>query len=107
MEPLLVLGAFIALAVLALRFGQDSRQGAVSAEEILGRQGVRWDLQVDDDPATSVNSLPARARGLATLWCVAVARALRSLGQRLSMESYATDAVWPTLRDYPYGESSR
>src|SRR4029453_7288425 len=69
MEPLLVLGAFIALAVLALRFGQDSRQGAVSAEEILGRQGVRGDLQVADDPATSVNSLPARARGLATLWC--------------------------------------
>jgi len=108
MEPLLVLGAFIALAVLALRFGQDSRQGAVSPEEILARQGVRWDIQVDNDPAPSVNLLPAtRARGLATFWCVAIARALRSLGQRLSMESYATDAVWPTLRDYPYRESSR
>src|SRR4051812_9284881 len=79
MEPLLVLGAFIALAVLALRFGHDSRTGAIPAEETLGRRGIRWDIQGDNNPATSVNFLPAaRARDLARFCCIAIAQALRS-----------------------------
>ena len=108
MELLVVLGAFIALAVLALCFGQDSRDGVRSVEEILALRGVRWDRLAEHSPTAPASLMPAaRARGLARACCVAIAQSLRSLGQGLSLESHAADAVWPTMRDYPCGASHR
>jgi len=66
MELLVVLGAFIALAVLALCFGQDSRDGVRSAEEILALRGVRWDMLAEHSPAPPTSVMPAaRGSGLA------------------------------------------
>jgi hypothetical protein len=108
MELLVVLGAFVALAVLALYFGQDSRDGVRSVEEILALRGIRWDRLAEHRPAAPASVLPAaRARGLAQSCCLAIAHGLRALGQGLSLESHVADAVWPTLRDYPYGASHR
>ena len=108
MELLVVLGAFIALAVLALCFGQDSRDGVRSVEEILALRGVRWDRLAEQRPAASTSVLPAaRARSLARSCCVTIAHGLHSLGQGLSLEPHAVDGVWPTMRDYPYGASHR
>ena len=42
MEALLVLGLFLFLALLAARFGHDSREHPASAEEALARQGFAW-----------------------------------------------------------------
>jgi hypothetical protein len=42
MEALLVLGLFIALALLAARFGHDSRAHLASTEEAFARQGFAW-----------------------------------------------------------------
>ena len=42
MEALLILSLFIALALLAARFGHDSREHAASSEEALARQGFAW-----------------------------------------------------------------
>jgi hypothetical protein len=108
MELLVVFGAFIALAVLALRFGQDSRDGIRSQEEILALRGVRWDRMAEHSPAEPISVMPGvRARGLARSCYAAIAHGLRSLGQGLSLELHAGDAVSPTLRDYPYGASRR
>ncbi len=43
MEALLIVSLLLALAVLALRFGRDSREHLVSAEEAFARQGVAWE----------------------------------------------------------------
>ena len=43
MEALLILSLFIALALLAARFGHDSREHhPASVEETLARQGFAW-----------------------------------------------------------------
>jgi hypothetical protein len=46
MEGLIVLGVFvvllIALGILAMRFGFDSREGMPSEEQTLSSRGVRW-----------------------------------------------------------------
>ncbi len=42
MDALLVLSLFIALALLATRFGHDSREHLASSEEALARQGFAW-----------------------------------------------------------------
>ena len=42
MEALLILSLFVALALLAARFGRDSREHPASAEEALARQGFAW-----------------------------------------------------------------
>ena len=42
MEALLILSLFLALALLAARFGHDSREHLASAEEALARQGFAW-----------------------------------------------------------------
>jgi hypothetical protein len=39
MDALLILGLFIVLALLAARFGHDSREHLASSEETLARQG--------------------------------------------------------------------
>jgi hypothetical protein len=108
MELLVVLGAFIALAVLAPRFGQDSRDGIRSVEEVLALRGVRWDRLAEDRPVAPTSVLPAAgARGLVRSCGAAVAHGLRALGQGFLLESHAADAVWATLQDSPYGVSHR
>jgi hypothetical protein len=42
MDALLVLVLFVVLALLAARFGHDSREHPASVEEALARQGFTW-----------------------------------------------------------------
>ena len=42
MEALLIVGLLLALAILAARFGHDSREQLASAEEVFARQGFAW-----------------------------------------------------------------
>jgi hypothetical protein len=42
MEALVILSLFVALALLAGRFGHDSREHPASIEEGLARQGFAW-----------------------------------------------------------------
>jgi hypothetical protein len=42
MDALLVLSLFLVLALLAARFGHDSRERLASSEEALARQGFAW-----------------------------------------------------------------
>jgi hypothetical protein len=42
MDALVVLSLFIVLALLAARFGHDSRNHLASTEEALARQGFAW-----------------------------------------------------------------
>jgi hypothetical protein len=42
MEALLILGFLLGLAILAPRFGHDSREHLASAEEAFARQGFTW-----------------------------------------------------------------
>ncbi|HET6315775.1 MAG TPA: hypothetical protein VFG86_04910 [Chloroflexota bacterium] len=44
MEALLILSLFLVLAVLAARFGHDSRERLTSSEEALARHGFAWHL---------------------------------------------------------------
>ena len=61
MEVLVILSLFIGLAILATRFGYDSRNRIRSAEERLGAQGLAWGNQADPNAATSrVVGRPAR-----------------------------------------------
>jgi hypothetical protein len=43
MDALLIISLFIALALLAARFGRDSREHLVSTEEAFARRGVTWE----------------------------------------------------------------
>ena len=42
MDALGILGLFLVLALLAVRFGHDSREHPASVEEALARQGFAW-----------------------------------------------------------------
>jgi hypothetical protein len=42
MDALLVLSLFLVLALLAARFGRDSRGHLASTEEAFARQGFAW-----------------------------------------------------------------
>jgi hypothetical protein len=42
MEALLILSLFLVLALLAARFGHDSREHLASSEEGFARQGFAW-----------------------------------------------------------------
>jgi hypothetical protein len=42
MDALLILGLLLLLALLAARFGHDSRDTLASSEEALARQGFAW-----------------------------------------------------------------
>ena len=42
MEAVLIFGLLLLLALLAARFGHDSREHLTSAEEALARQGFTW-----------------------------------------------------------------
>jgi hypothetical protein len=42
MDALLVLSLFIVLALLAARFGHDSREQLATSEQVLARQGFAW-----------------------------------------------------------------
>jgi hypothetical protein len=42
MDALLVLSLFLVLALLAARFGHDSREHVASSEEAFARQGFAW-----------------------------------------------------------------
>jgi hypothetical protein len=43
MEILLVVGGLLGLAILAMRFGYDSRDGVRSEEQVLATFGFTWD----------------------------------------------------------------
>jgi hypothetical protein len=43
MEALLIIGLLIALAILAPRFGHDSREHSASAEEAFAHRGFAWE----------------------------------------------------------------
>src|SRR5260370_35192956 len=51
-ELLVILRLFIGLAILAVRYGYDSRDRLRSAEELLGAQGLAWGSQADPNAAT-------------------------------------------------------
>ena len=53
MELLVILSLFIGLAILAVRYGYDSRDRLRSAEELLGTQGLAWGSRADPNAATS------------------------------------------------------
>jgi hypothetical protein len=42
MEALLIIGMLLGLAMLAPRFGHDSREHCASAEEAFARHGFAW-----------------------------------------------------------------
>jgi hypothetical protein len=42
MEALLIVGLLLALAILAARFGHDSREHIASQEELLAQRGLAW-----------------------------------------------------------------
>ena len=42
MEALLIIGLLLALAILAARFGHDSREHIASQEELLAQRGLTW-----------------------------------------------------------------
>jgi hypothetical protein len=42
MDALLVLSLLVVLAILAARFGHDSREHPASVEEAFARQGFAW-----------------------------------------------------------------
>ena len=42
MDALLILSLFLVLALLAARFGHDSREQLASSEEAFARQGFAW-----------------------------------------------------------------
>jgi hypothetical protein len=43
MEALLIISLLLTLAILAPRFGHDSREHLAGAEEVLARRGVIWE----------------------------------------------------------------
>jgi hypothetical protein len=42
MEALLIISLFVVLALLAVRFGDDSREHLSSSEEAFARRGFAW-----------------------------------------------------------------
>jgi hypothetical protein len=42
MDALVILTLFLALALLAVRFGHDSREHLASSEEAFARRGFAW-----------------------------------------------------------------
>ena len=54
MDLLLVLAIPVVLALAALRWGADSREGFVSEEECLARYGVVWDATPANPPRRHV-----------------------------------------------------
>ncbi|MBV9170584.1 MAG: hypothetical protein JOZ81_10915 [Chloroflexi bacterium] len=42
MDAVIILGFFVLLALLAVRFGYDSREQLASSEEAFARQGFAW-----------------------------------------------------------------
>jgi hypothetical protein len=57
-ELLVILSLFIGLAILAVRYGYDSRDRLRSAEELLGAQGLAWVSQADPNAATRRRARP-------------------------------------------------
>ena len=53
MEALVILSLFVALAILAARFGHDSREHLGSAEEVFARRGIAWDHMTVPPPPSS------------------------------------------------------
>jgi hypothetical protein len=51
MEAFLILGLLASLAVLAVRFGHDSRDRFSSHEERLSAHGFAWGMQAESDGA--------------------------------------------------------
>jgi hypothetical protein len=103
MELLIALGAFIALGMLAMRFGQDTRDGIVSEEERLSRYGFTWAPMTEPRQVTSrVSSISTRALEVAQSCTRAISSRSQSLGRNLANQVDATDGAWPALQDYPY-----
>jgi hypothetical protein len=107
MELLLVVGALVALAALAPRFGEDTTERIVSEEELLGRHS-NW---AASDPGSSGASWLSIlfARGMRLVgegWAVGI-QAVRCFGRELALGAHSGDVFWPTLRDYPCTDRGR
>ncbi len=60
MDVIVFVAALVALGALALRFGQDSREGIRSQEHELAARGVTWnDLEPDRDGPASGPATPS------------------------------------------------
>ena len=68
MEAIAIVFAFIALGVLSIRFGHDSRDGLRGREEELASSGMTWG-EVAQRPAMceTGRSLPSRPRALSAV----------------------------------------
>jgi hypothetical protein len=97
MELLVVAGVLVALPVLALRAGHDSRERLVSAEERLAHHGFAWGSDEASRPGRARVAAALRARGLD------LARQLKSWAADIAAHTDPADRVWPVLRDWPYG----
>jgi hypothetical protein len=97
MELLVVACVLVALPVLALRAGHDSRERLDSAEERLAHHGFAW--------GTDEASRPGGARVRATLLegGLDLARQLRLWAADIAARTDPADRAWPVLRDWPYG----
>jgi hypothetical protein len=105
MEAIVIVGGFVALALLALRFGRDSRPGVRSPEQILATHGVRWSDLTLDQPTSP---RPTAARSYPTLAFVEQAMsapgALTARPDAAGLEiraraltgAYWSDLVWVT-----------
>jgi hypothetical protein len=109
MEAAVILGLLLTLAVLAPRFGKDSHDRPISAEERFGQLGFSWGRA----ETSAAGGAPARLRQyrslavLATAWRAGLARTLAAAARTPLSPGESGDVVWPTLRDYPYASRPR
>jgi hypothetical protein len=75
MELLVILGGFVLLAVLALNFGFDSREGMQSNEQQLARFGMTWG-----------HAIPVPIRVVRRSWRRRLARVLYAIARWLNPE---------------------
>jgi hypothetical protein len=75
MVEIIALAALVILAVLALRFGADSRPALESHEHTLARFGVTWDgVRLPAEPTVRILTVPASGEPYPTLRAIDAAR---------------------------------
>jgi hypothetical protein len=103
MELLFILAALIALCVLALRFGYDSRSNFQSKEEELASFGMSWDA-----PALHAADLRREAALAHQVRLALAARPRRSALRRTTAQGLRALAAWlsPELSAVSYQQSA-
>jgi hypothetical protein len=97
-EAIVIVFVLIALGVLSMRFGHDSRDGLRGREEELASLGMTWG-KVAQQPTARESRRPRTSRPRALM------AVRRLVAQRLEPEP--EDVVWPVLQNYPYGTTGR